>query len=167
MVNIQAPPVSNAQYGYYEIPLPMKEDFWLLEFHAGTFCCYCCCSGWISLERFFSITRRPYLFLLILSPLWLEVLLAIAANVELCHFIHLPLWLVTVTVDRAEFSESFQKKLEICLFIMVVPQFQPRKEQITSICLQGSKFCWRKSQKWRWVPLWVRDHQAQKGLHHD
>lgn len=51
------------------------------------------------------------------------------------NFIHLPLWLVTVTVDRAEFSESFQKKLEICLFIMVVPQFQPWNERIISLYL--------------------------------
>lgn len=96
------------------------------------------------LKRLFSITRKPYLFLLILSLLWLEVLLAIAANVELsyltilCHFIHLPLWLVIVTVDTTKFSESFQKKLEICLFIMVYAPI-PTLEWINHLSLSVYK----------------------------
>lgn len=163
---IQAPPLSNAHNDCSEVPLPVKGDVQVLGALSKDPLWFFCCSGRVLLERVSSITRKPYLYLLILSPLWWKVLLSYSGRcwvIQLNYF--MPLYILNrnhlvtnfgsdnVIVHRTKGClNNFQRNLKSVLSLRCVLKFQPWNEQIifcVYISLQASKFCWRRSKKWK------------------
>lgn len=79
-------PLSNAQNAYQEIPLPVKEDGQAFGgFLPGYFTIIIAVALTIIAWKVSSMTRKTYLYLISLSPLWLQVLLITDAGGEVSN----------------------------------------------------------------------------------